>query len=302
MPSISQPTLKEPERVSVVITCYNHAHYLPEAIQSVLSQSYQPIEIIVVDDGSTDNTREVATGFNEVRYIYQPNKGLPAARNTGMAASTGEYLVFLDADDWLLTDAIATNLKYFGTREEIGLVSGAYIKFFEKSGELKPIEKSISQDVYADLLLSNHLRMHGSVMFARFVFEQFSYDPQLRSSEDWDINLAISRHYTVVQHTEPIAVYRKYGTSMSSNLVVMLESGITVLNKQRKRVRTSKEKKNLALGKKTLTRKFTKRIYHKISNQGSGTKAEFAALLKYNPGLFLKYYLKRISSRLTGRS
>lgn len=286
--------------VSVVITCYNHACYLPKAIESVLSQSYQHIETIVVDDGSRDNTREVAEGFDKVKYIYQQNQGLPAARNTGMAASTGDYLVFLDADDWLLPEAIATNLKYFEGRKPIGLVSGAYIKFFEKTGEFRPIKKTISRDIYGDLLLSNYLRMHGSIMFSRFVFDEIKYDTQLRSSEDWDITLAISRHYAVVQHTEPIAIYRKHGPSMSSNLVVMLESGVIVLDKQKTRVRTAKERENLQTGRRTLVRKFTKRIYNKISKQG-GAKAEIRVLLKYNPVLFLKYNLKRISVRIMSR-
>lgn len=287
--------------VSVIITCYNHAHYLASSIKSVLSQSYHHIETIIVDDGSTDNTRVVAESFKKIKYIYQTNMGLPAARNAGVAASSGEYLVFLDADDWLLPEAIATNLKYFQSREPVGLVSGSYLKFFERTGELRPIEKSIKQDVYTDLLLSNYLRMHGSVMFPRFVFDQFQYDTQLRSSEDWDITLAISRHYPVVQHTEAIAIYRKYGPSMSSNLVTMLESGVTVLDKQKSRVRTPKEIKNLRIGREILTQKFTKRIYDQMCKNKVATKAEAAALLKYNLFLFLKYTLKRISRRIVIR-
>jgi glycosyltransferase involved in cell wall biosynthesis len=296
----STQSVKQPKLVTVVITCFNHAGYLTDAIKSVLGQSYKPVEIIVVDDGSTDNTREVAEGFKEVKYVYQTNQGLPAARNTGIAASTGEYLVFLDADDWLLPQAIVTNVKYFEADKQIGLVSGSYAKFFEQTGKLVPIEKYISHDVYAELLLSNYLRMHGAVMFSRVVFEQLQYDTHLRSSEDWDMTLAVSRRYPIIQHKEPIAIYRKYGSSMSSNLVVMLESGVTVLDKQKTRVRTAKETQNLRTGRRTLVRKFTKRIYSKISKHG-GTKAEIRALLKYNPVLFLKYNLKRISLRLKRR-
>ena len=89
--------------VSVIIPCYNHAHYLCRAVQSVLAQTYADWEAIIVDDGSTDNTREVATRFSDprVRYIYQENRGLSAARNTGISAAQGSYLAFLDADDEL---------------------------------------------------------------------------------------------------------------------------------------------------------------------------------------------------------
>src|SRR5687767_1956410 len=86
--------------VSVVVTCYNHGRFLADAIQSLIRQTYNKIEIIVVDDGSTDNTASVASSFPEVKYLHQPNAGLSAARNTGIHNSTGSFLVFLDADDW----------------------------------------------------------------------------------------------------------------------------------------------------------------------------------------------------------
>jgi len=91
--------------VSVIIPTYNRAHLVGRAIQSVLNQTYQDFELIVVDDGSTDNTEEVVKGFNDarIRYIrHDENKGLPAARNTGIEAARGEYIAFLDSDDeWL---------------------------------------------------------------------------------------------------------------------------------------------------------------------------------------------------------
>lgn len=89
--------------VSVVITCYNHGQYLARAIESVLSQNHKETEIIVVDDGSTDDTKSVAQNYPNVKYVYQSNQGLSVARNTGIDYSSGAYLVFLDADDWLFT-------------------------------------------------------------------------------------------------------------------------------------------------------------------------------------------------------
>ena len=98
--SIDQPL------ISVIIPCFNHAHFLPDAIKSVLNQSYKNTEIIVVDDGSSDNTNDVATSFPDVKYVYQTNQGLSAARNTGLKKSNGKYLVFLDADDFLFLEEI----------------------------------------------------------------------------------------------------------------------------------------------------------------------------------------------------
>ena len=104
-----QHGLKTP-LVSVVIPCYNQAHFLGEAIESVLKQTYKHFEIVVVDDGSTDNTSEVARRYSGIRCIEQANQGLSAARNTGIRESKGEYLVFLDADDRLRPIALEAGL------------------------------------------------------------------------------------------------------------------------------------------------------------------------------------------------
>src|SRR5919112_6190031 len=112
--------------VTVVIPCYNQAHFLGEAIESVLSQSYRNFEIIVVDDGSTDETSEVASRYEEVRLIRQENRGLSGARNTGIRDSQGEFLVFLDADDKLLPGALEAGLRCFEAHPECEFVFGDF--------------------------------------------------------------------------------------------------------------------------------------------------------------------------------
>src|SRR5438046_8618551 len=104
--SVKGASMPESGLVSVIIPCHNQAHFLDEAIESVLTQTYPNHEIIVVDDGSTDNTATVAKCHSPLRYIYQENAGPSAARNTGVKESRGEYLVFLDADDRLLPEAL----------------------------------------------------------------------------------------------------------------------------------------------------------------------------------------------------
>src|SRR4029450_1113854 len=99
-----------PPKVSVVIPCYRQAHFLTEAIASALRQSYSNLEIIVVDDGSPDNTEEVVRRFPGVRYIRQRNQGLAAARNAGVRASTGDFVIFLDADDRLVPGAVTSGM------------------------------------------------------------------------------------------------------------------------------------------------------------------------------------------------
>src|SRR3712207_3515162 len=98
--------------VSVIIPCYNQAHYLGETIESVLNQTHQNLEIVVVDDGSTDNTAEVASSYPQVKLLQQENQGRPAVgRNNGFRASSGEYIVFLDSDDRLVPDALEVGLR-----------------------------------------------------------------------------------------------------------------------------------------------------------------------------------------------
>src|SRR6266542_2149387 len=115
-----QPAERAPQSVSIVIVCYNQARYLREAIQSALAQTFADIEVLVVDDGSTDNTRDVALSFPRVRYIHQGNQGLAAARNTGIRETTGPYLLFLDADDRLYPEAVQSNMECFWEHPESG--------------------------------------------------------------------------------------------------------------------------------------------------------------------------------------
>ena len=114
-------------RLSVIIPSYNRAAFLPEAIESLLSQTYPEFEIVVVDDGSTDETKEVCDRYPTVQYIYQNNQGVSAARNTGIRASKGEYLLFLDSDDCLLPKAVEIGLNCINAHPEVGFVFGSYI-------------------------------------------------------------------------------------------------------------------------------------------------------------------------------
>ena len=107
--------------ISIIIPTYNYAEYIQKAIDSVLAQTYKNCEIIVVDDGSTDNTQEIIENKykNKVRYYYQENKGAPAARNKGIKKSKGEYLSFLDADDYLTESSIENRLTVLEQNKSI---------------------------------------------------------------------------------------------------------------------------------------------------------------------------------------
>ncbi len=110
--------------VSVVIPCHNGGRYLGEAIESVLAQTYELVELIVVDDGSTDDTPAIAGGYAPVRYIGQSNQGLATARNTGLEASRGQFCLFIDADDRLQAGALRASVAPLAADEDTAFVSG----------------------------------------------------------------------------------------------------------------------------------------------------------------------------------
>lgn len=220
--------------VSVVITSYNHARYLRDAVESVLSQTYRNFEIIVVDDGSTDNTREVAACYPEIKYVWQENRGLSAARNTGIRNSKGAYLVFLDADDLLYPYALAINLKYFRMHPECGFISG----WHDRVNEDKKLDAIYDpappdKDHYLVLFSRNYIGMHAAVMYRRELFDQLLFDENLSACEDHDMYLRVAKNYPVFSHGKKLAAYRIHNNNMSHNVKRMLSQALGVLKKNR---------------------------------------------------------------------
>ena len=126
--------------ISVIIPAYNHAKYLSEAIQSVLNQTYQNFEILIVDDGSTDNTRQVVQNYTDqrIKYIYQENRGLAASRNAGLRVTQGEYVAFLDADDIFLPHKLEVQLDWFEAHPSCGMVFSGFYFMNDRGEPIKP--------------------------------------------------------------------------------------------------------------------------------------------------------------------
>lgn len=119
--------------VSVVIPCYNQGRYLPEALQSVFSQTYPHIEIVVVDDGSDDTTASIARGFGDrIRFMQQQNRGASAARNLGLSACSGEHVQFLDADDKIESNKILMQVEFLQRNPDTGIVYSD-VRYFSDS-------------------------------------------------------------------------------------------------------------------------------------------------------------------------
>jgi glycosyltransferase involved in cell wall biosynthesis len=226
-------------RVSVVIPCYAQAHLLPGALESTLAQEGASVEAVVVDDGSPDDVRAVAERYPGVRYIYQPNQGLSAARNTGLRESSGDYVVFLDADDRLLPGAIAAGLACFAEHPESAFVYGDFRYMSEDGAPLSRRDRPpLDVDLYGGMLIRNHVEMISTALFRRSVLDrEGAFDTTLRSAEDYDLLLRIARQYPTSFHRELVAEYRRYqhrGRSLSQNSGMMLRSTVRVLRAQRR--------------------------------------------------------------------
>jgi glycosyltransferase involved in cell wall biosynthesis len=230
-------TQQAPPRVSIVIVCYNQARYLREAIQSALTQTCGDIEVLVVDDGSTDETRDVALSFPSVRYVHQRNQGLAAARNTGIGETASPYLLFLDADDRLLPEAAQSGLECFQAHPQSGFVFGTFRNIYD-DGSSAPCETgaAVEADHYWHLLQGNFIGMHAAVLYSReALIDVGGFDSHLPACEDYDLYLRISRVWPVRRHDGLIAEYRQHDHNMSRDYAFMLESVLSVLQMERER-------------------------------------------------------------------
>ncbi|MBA3492055.1 MAG: glycosyltransferase [Rubrobacteraceae bacterium] len=232
-------SLPEGGKVSVVIPCYNQAHFLTEAIQSVLSQTYTDFEVVVVDDGSKDDTVAVASGLASldprVRLIRQENRGLAGARNRGLAECVGDYVVFLDSDDRLLREALEIGVRRLEAHPKCAFVSGQYRAIAADGSHFwRPYEPPVERDGYV-MLLQYCFGMPAVVMYRRWVFEEAGgFDGSVDAAADWDLYLRVARRFPIHHHGKVVADYRQHGTSMNQDPALMLESTVAVLRSQRR--------------------------------------------------------------------
>ncbi len=277
---------------------------MPESINSVFIQEGNFVcEIIVVDDGSTDETRKITGTFKNVKYIYQDNAGLSAARNTGIKHSSGKYLIFLDADDWLLPGAIARNTGFLAGYDEIAFVSGAYQYRIENENRYGNIIKEVEGDHYCALLKGNYIGMHATVLYQRWVFDHLQFDTRLKACEDYDLYLRIARIYPIAHHTDLIAVYRLHNTNMSGNAILMLESTQQVLKQQALNLKNDLERKCYEEGLMYWQHYYAKELFTKLSFQlqlNNINKQEESALRKYDKTLYKLFVARKRAKYRSG--
>ena len=223
-------------KVSVVIPAYNAMAYLPETIANVLEQTYTDFEVIVVNDGSTDNIKEWITQISDrrVKLVSQVNLGLAGARNTGIRESQGEYLAFLDADDLWESSKLAKQVQVLDSHPEAGLVY-TWISYIDEGGKStgRVVKPELEGNVWQELTKGNLVECGSVAMVRRQCFEKCGlFDCNLGSFvEDWDMWLRIARTYPFKVIKEPLTYYRQVTTSASRNWSAMAKSYQLVIEK-----------------------------------------------------------------------
>jgi glycosyltransferase involved in cell wall biosynthesis len=229
--------------VSVVIPCFNSSQYVVAAVESVLVQTYRDIEIIVVDDGSTDDSGMRLKQFgNKIRYLYQSNRGVAAARNLGISEANGETIAFLDADDLWLPGKIESQMRLLRSNEQVGLVHCDFYFQDGKTGHRTQRASGWGTDFTGkcfDRLFRGNQVCVSSVMVRTSCLPRFpAFDEQITrpTAEDYDLWLNLARSTAFGFIDTPLVAYRKHEGNASKNLRAMLEAELYVVSKHTQQI------------------------------------------------------------------
>lgn len=226
--------------VSVVIPAYNAEHYLEETLKSVMQQDYRHLEIIVVDDGSKDQTsaiaRKLAKEDNRIQYVYQENQGVSAARNHGYRLSNGNYLGFLDADDIWLPENITLKFALIDKNKDVGLVHSDAMLIDEKGNSLHEVKAGQSGNLLDRMLLWEGTCVHspGSILVKREVIEKIGgFDTELSTGADQEFFMRVAASYKIDRLPQVTWHYRIHQQNMHSNITLMERDTLLVYRKSR---------------------------------------------------------------------
>lgn len=224
--------MKTEATVSAVIPVYNNGPYIAAAVESILAQTRPADEIIVIDDGSTDNTASALTAFRDrVRYFYQQNQGVPIARNRGILESTSEYIAFLDGDDLWHPNKLELQMEYLRQHPTCSLVYSD-MSTFDESGFIDSSVKERfgcilpSGNVFKDLFMRPLFGV-GTVVFRKECIDEVGYfNEKLPIGEDYDMWLRIARHFELGVVDQPLLMYRFHDAMATRGLGLKSCNGV----------------------------------------------------------------------------
>lgn len=226
--------------VSVITPAYNAARFIRETLDSALAQTYPRVEVIVVDDGSTDETAEILRGYgSRIRYIHQTNQGVSAARNRAIAASHGEIIAFLDADDVWFAEKLALQVEEYVGHPETGMIAcGTY--YIDEHGvvfdQRKPSKFKSRQQAFKAFLIGNRINGGPSTVIVpkRCLDAVGGFDPMLHGTEDWDLWIRLAQRFSVRSVDRSLSRYRVHLGNFHKNITEMMQGQRAVIRTHRK--------------------------------------------------------------------
>ncbi len=220
-------------RISVIIPTYNRAEFLVEAIRSVLNQTFKDYEIIIVDDGSTDNTKAVLQKFsNKIRYFYQENKGVSTARNRGIKEASGEYIAFLDSDDIWKINKLSKQIELIESNTKIGLVCCLMDAVDSKGKLLNQIKPKVYPGRNFEEAILRGATYPSTFFIRRECFEEVGlFNENIVIFEDLDLYLRIVLKFKILIDNEPLVYYRIHSSSLTKNDLKVYQSQIVFARK-----------------------------------------------------------------------
>jgi glycosyltransferase involved in cell wall biosynthesis len=220
--------------ISVIIPAYNQADYVSLSIQSVLAQTFADFELIVVDDGSTDETPRILAGIQDprVHVIRQPNRGLSAARNTGLYHCVAPIVTFLDADDYFLPHKLEILMYFLSNHQDIGLVAGRAVYIDHMGNTMgKPVIATTRLGL-PELLLANPICVSGILLRRKWLEKTGTFDETLNACEDWDLWMRLLLAGCQMAWLEhDVVAYRIHSGQMTSQAPRMRIAMFSMLNK-----------------------------------------------------------------------
>ncbi len=225
--------------ISVVIPAFNSAKYLRTAIDSALNQSAPPLEVLVINDGSTDDTEDVIREYRgSIRSIYQKNCGPAVARNRGIAEAEGDLIAFLDADDIWALEKLERQLVFAREHPEAMVIHTAFYCLYRDSGKISQTTPSehqslISGRCYGHLFLGNRVQISSVLTYKSCLLHVGGFDEHIRraSTEDYDLWLRLARHYAFGYIDIPLMYYGQHSANATNNKRVIIEGELYVVKK-----------------------------------------------------------------------
>jgi glycosyltransferase involved in cell wall biosynthesis len=324
-------------RLSVVVASYNRASFLPGCVESLRQAGVPDMEIVIVDDGSRDNTREMVRGLGpSITYIYQENRGLSAARNTGILAARGRYLAYLDSDDYWLPGVAPQLLEFLDRHPDVGAVftdakvgnpRDGYTSWIQDGGKQVFLDLPASQvetgfrvletlPFYRGLLHWNFIFTGAIIQRRELVIEAGLFEPELKATGDWELWMRMIHRTRFAYCPETLAIYTRHDDNMTNDqdrmrqafcdtLRVHAGRGLPLANAERNLLRKTRKDQAFDYGYKAYDRgdyaMASRRFGSALSEHGFETRTAVYWALTALPGP-LPRWIRALKRSLTGGS